>query len=406
MSRGIEIVGDWLKGGIGNWLDWLNPKVQSVGDFVFFRLILSYLREEIQKFGVGMMTNAMTWVGAIALTAMTLWILVQGYRIVTGISREPMMALVSNSLRAAFIIGVATSMAAFGTNMHTFFTEDLNKEIHWIVTGKDTKIEDQIDKSLAWMQVALTSIDMIDVVRDPTLDDDKNRAMWFVGMGTGGPAIVSGTMLLLYEIAMAMFVGFGPIFILCLLFDQTKQLFTKWLYYGIGTLFSMAVLSAMVSIALEMVTRVSAAFWTTALAGRLMGSDFSDGMTSQAMQQGGMGLILTILIVSAPPMAAMFFQGLLGTPSAYNSMGGAGSAAPGAGMPPGYAGSAGYRPTTPTYGGGGGPGQPGYSPQQSGPPSVGADAGAGTRTSNAVRPDALANTDTIKPNPGMKPGQR
>lgn len=350
MSRGIEIVGDWLKGSIGNWLDWLQPKVQSVGDFVFFRLILAYLREEIQKFGVGMMTNAMQWVGGIALTLMTLWILIQGYRIATGLSREPMMALVTNSLRAAFIVGVATSMAAFGTNLHTFFTEDINKEIHWIVTGKDTKIEDQIDNSLAWMQVALTSIDMIDVVKDPTLDDDKNRAMWFVGMGTGGPAIVSGTMLLLYEIAMAMFVGFGPIFILCLLFEQTKQLFTKWLYYGIGTLFSMAVLSAMVSISLEMVTRVSAAFWTTALAGKLLGSNFSDGLTSQAMQQGGMGLILTTLIISAPPMAAMFFQGLLGTPSAYNAMGGAGAAQPGAGMPPGYAGSAGYRPTTPTYG--------------------------------------------------------
>lgn len=351
MSRGIEILGDWLKGSIGNWLDWLNPHVQSVGDFIFFRLILAYLRNEIQKFGVGMMTNAMQWVGGIALTLMTLWILVQGYRIATGLSREPMMALVTNSLRAAFIVGVATSMAAFGTNLHTFFTEDVNKEIHWVVTGKDTKIEDQIDDSLAWMQVALTSIDMIDVVKDPTLDDDKNRAMWFIGMGTGGPAIVSGTMLLLYEIAMAMFVGFGPIFILCLLFEQTKQLFTKWLYYGIGTLFSMAVLSAMVSISLEMVTRVSAAFWTTALAGKLMGGlDFSDGMTSQAMQQGGMGLILTTLIISAPPMAAMFFQGLLGTPSAYNAMGGAGSAMPGAGVPPGYAGSAGYRPTTPNTG--------------------------------------------------------
>ncbi|MEG3789130.1 type IV secretion system protein [Lysobacter sp. CCNWLW3] len=404
MSRGIEIVGDWLKGSIGNWLDWLNPHVQSVGDFVFFRLILAYLREEIQKFGVGMMTNAMQWVGGIALTAMTLWILVQGYRIVTGISREPMMGLVSSSLRAAFIIGVATSMAAFGTNMHTFFTVDLNKEIHWIVTGKETKIEDQIDKSLAWMQVALTSIDMIDVVRDPTLDDDKNRAMWFIGMGTGGPAIVSGTMLLLYEIAMAMFVGFGPIFILCLLFDQTKQLFTKWLYYGIGTLFSMAVLSAMVSIALEMVTRVSAAFWTTALAGKLMGGmDFSDGMTSQAMQQGGMGLILTVLIVSAPPMAAMFFQGLLGTPSAYNAMGGAGAAQPGAGMPPGYAGSAGYRPTTPTYGGGGG-GQPGYvPPSQSGnAPNPSLQQGAATGRPGSPQPQV----DTIKPSPNVTPGTR
>uniref|UniRef100_UPI003D3036BD type IV secretion system protein n=1 Tax=Klebsiella pneumoniae TaxID=573 RepID=UPI003D3036BD len=35
-------------------------------------------------------------------------------------------------------------------------------------------------------------------------------------------------------------VGLGPLFILCLLFDQTKQLFQRWLFYGIGTMFSMA----------------------------------------------------------------------------------------------------------------------------------------------------------------------
>ncbi|MBN7917293.1 type IV secretion system protein, partial [Stenotrophomonas maltophilia] len=51
---------------------------------------------------------------------------------------------------------------------------------------------------------------------------------------------------------------------LSLLFDQTKQLFQRWLFYGIGTMFSMAVLAAMVSIALDMVIRVSASFWMTA----------------------------------------------------------------------------------------------------------------------------------------------
>jgi len=39
----------------------------------------------------------------------------------------------------------------------------------------------------------------------------------------------------------------------------------------------------------------------------LLAGASSDGMTSQAMQQGGMGLILTTLILTAPPMAAMFF---------------------------------------------------------------------------------------------------
>jgi len=309
-------VSNWLDFG---WSHWLRLRVDSIGDFVFFRLIMSYLRKEIQDFGLGIMHNAMTWAGGIALTLLTLWIMIQGYRIVTGQSRDSMMLLVTHSLRATLIVGAATSMAAFGTNLHNFLTNDVNREINWVVTGDNSLPQDRIDKNLGWMQVALSSIDALDVVSDPTLDDDKTRAMWFVGLGTGGPALVGGTMLLLYEIALALFVGLGPIFILCLLFEQTKSLFGRWLQYGIGTMFSMAVLSAMVSISLEMVTRVAAAFWASAAAGSLLGQDFADGMTSQAMQQGGMGLILTTLIVSAPPMAAMFFQGTLGQFSAYNA---------------------------------------------------------------------------------------
>jgi type IV secretion system protein VirB6 len=327
-------VGEWLSGG--SWTNWLQMRAGSVGDFVFFRLILSYLRKEIQDFGLGMMHNAMIWAGGVALTLLTLWILIQGYRIVSGQSRDSMMALVTHSLRATLIVGAATTMAAFGTNLHDFLTNDVKQEINLVVTGDDAPPEDRIDANLGWMQVALSSIDALDVVSDPTLDDDKTRAMWFIGLGTGGPAIVGGTMLLLYEVAIALFVGFGPIFILCLLFDQTKSLFGRWLQYGIGTMFSMAVLSAMVSISLEMVTRVAAAFWTSAAAGALLGSDFTDGMTSQAMQQGGMGLILTTLIISAPPMAAMFFQGTLGQFNAYNAFGGQGYP-PGTAVPSGQA---------------------------------------------------------------------
>ena len=237
-------------------------------------------------------------------------------------------------------------MGMFGRDLHEFLTEDVKGLITHVVTGKDQKPEEQIDKSLAWMQVALSSVDGIKILNDPGLQEDKTRAMWFIGLGTGGPAVTAGSMLLLYEVAMALFIGFGPLFILCLLFDQTKQLFQRWLFYGIGTMFSMAVLSAMVSIALDMVIRVSSSFWATALVNRfLLDGASSDGMTSQAMQQGGMGLILTTLILTAPPMAAMFFQGTLGSFMAYSQIGGSPVAqAPGpSGQPPGS-----YKPAAPT----------------------------------------------------------
>jgi type IV secretion system protein VirB6 len=66
-------------------------------------------------------------------------------------------------------------------------------------------------------------------------------------------------------------------------------------------------------------------------------------MTSQAMQQGGMGLILTTLILTAPPMAAMFFQGTLGGFAPYSQIGGSAAGQPGPqGQPPGS-----YTPAAP-----------------------------------------------------------
>jgi type IV secretion system protein VirB6 len=323
-----------ISGGLQDLLGYAT-RIQSIGDFVFFRLILNYLEDRINKFGIEMLNNMMTWVGGIALVLMTLWVLIQGYRIITGQSRDSMMALVTNMARAALIVSVATSMAIFGTSIQDFLTKDVKGVISTVVTGKNDPPEKQIDQALGWMQVALSSVDAIKVVDDPSISSDKTQAQLFIGLGTGGPAVVAGSMLLLYQIAMALFVGFGPLFILCLLFDQTKQLFQKWLFYGIGTMFSMAVLAAMVSIALDMVIRVSVAFWARAAFEQFLSDGGStEGLTSQAMQQGGMGLILTTLILTAPPMAAFFFQGTLGSFMAYSQIGGSAAAGP-QGQPPG-----------------------------------------------------------------------
>ena len=117
----------------------------------------------------------------------------------------------------------------------------------------------------------------------------------------------------LYDVTLALVIGLGPLFILCLLFKQAAPLFQKWLLYGIGTVFSLAVLSIMVTIAMKMLAAVTVAYvapYVTSMA--ITGSTTStDGLNSMALQQGGIGLILTTLLIAAPPMAAAFFQGTL-----------------------------------------------------------------------------------------------
>ncbi|MCE4351838.1 hypothetical protein LYZ86_21925, partial [Xanthomonas hortorum pv. cynarae] len=64
-------------------------------------------------------------------------------------------------------------------------------------------------------------------------------------------------------------------------------------------------------------------------------------ISSMALQQGGLGLVMTTLIVTAPPMAAAFFQGTLGQFTAYSALGQLDRAnqEPGAGRP--------YQPSEP-----------------------------------------------------------
>ncbi|KGR58935.1 Type IV secretion system protein virB6, partial [Xanthomonas vasicola] len=134
-----------------------------------------------------------------------------------------------------------------------------------------------------------------------------------------------GAMLLLFKFTMAFLIGIGPIFILALIFDQTKDLFKKWLFYVIGTLFSMAMLSVVTAMVLKFTAKVAAAYW----AARLITLGNAEGLSSQALQQGGIGLIMTGLIISVPTLAAAIWQGNMGTFMAYSAFDRGGAASPG-----------------------------------------------------------------------------
>ena len=295
--------------------------IGDAGNLFFFYEIKEFINDRIDSFSTGLLNRMMSRVGAVALSLITIWIFFKGLRIISGRSQESMMDLVTGSARVAIIFAVATGVAAGGTPMVKAMTDGMTQEIYTAVTGR--KNEDPykaIDETLGYMQLAMLSIDALDSNGDETIDAAKTRAQIFTGVGIAGPSLVGGSLLLLNRIAMALFVGLGPLFIMCLLFDQTKSLFSKWLLFGIGTLFSLAVLSVMVSLALDIVGAVALTFWV----GKFLGTS-TEGISSMALQQGGLGLIMTLLMVTVPPMASSFFQGTLGTFTQYSAFSGASS---------------------------------------------------------------------------------
>jgi type IV secretion system protein VirB6 len=316
-------------------MSWLQPVADTgLGDYVFFKLINSYLNHEIDEFGMELMKNAMNWVSVIAMTAVTLWILLAGYRIATGQSRESAMATMVKATKIVVILSIASVVGANGAMLHKTMTDNLDQEIHQLFTGDTGSAADAIDDNLAYTQLALAAVDVVRVgPNDPESLDKKNKALFMAGFGAASPAMAAGAMLLLFKFTMAFLVGVGPIFILALMFDQTKDLFKKWLFYVIGTLFSMSMLSVVSAMVLKLSTKVAIALWVSKSINGMLGTD-TEGLSSQALQQGGIGLLLTVLIVTMPTVAAALWQGNMGTFMAYSAFGSGASPGP-QGQPPG-----------------------------------------------------------------------
>ncbi|MEA9579711.1 type IV secretion system protein [Xanthomonas nasturtii] len=322
-------------------MSWLRPMADTgIGDYVFFKLINDYLNHEIDQFGMELMKNAMDWVTVAAMVLVTLWVMIVGYRLATGQSRESAMAVMGKTTKIVFILMIATSLGSNGAPLHKTLTQNLDKELHGLFTDEeDTTSADAIDKNLALTQLALAAVDVVRIdPSDPESLEQKRSAMLMAGVGASSPAMAAGAMLLLFKFTMAFLIGVGPIFVLALMFDATKDLFKKWLFYVIGTLFSMSMLSVVSAIVLKLSYKVAAALWVAKGINSLMGNDV-EGLSSQAMQQGGIGLLLTTVIITMPTVAAALWQGSMGSFMAFSAFDRAGSSpgpqgqAPGSYMP-------------------------------------------------------------------------
>ncbi|CAD0356800.1 hypothetical protein CFBP2533_41350 [Xanthomonas hortorum pv. pelargonii] len=254
----------------------------------------------------------------------------------TGQSRESAMAVMGKPTKIVFIVMIATSLAANGAPLHKTLTQNLDKELHQLFTDEeDTTSADAIDQNLALTQLALAAVDVVRIdPDDPESLEQKRSAMLMAGVGASSPAMAAGAMLLLFKFTMAFLIGVGPIFVLALMFDATKDLFKKWLFYVIGTLFSMSMLSVVSAIVLKLSYKVAAALWAAKGINSLMGNDV-EGLSSQAMQQGGIGLLLTTVIITMPTVAAALWQGSMGSFMAFSAFDRTGSAPGPQGQAPG-----------------------------------------------------------------------
>ena len=111
--------------------------------------------------------------------------------------------------------------------------------------------------------------------------------------------------------SIALFVGFTPIFILRLLFKKTAPLFQKWLYYGLATIFSGVMLGVMTEISMDLVGNLFGGATAGDFVAKVIGGGSQTAIMDTVTQQLGLGVILSALLITVPPMAGMWFNGLM-----------------------------------------------------------------------------------------------
>ena len=303
----------------------LSSIFNSLGDLALYRGISNYIDARINYFTESTLANVFIIVGTLSLILLTLWMIWYGYQMVTGNSQASAKDFVFKAVRAWIIIAFATGLAAgMGFSIRAV-TTDLSNLISSAMTGstdasKCTSTASdsgfmgcKIDQNLIRAQAAMAFVNQLDTGGDPVLEDKKSKASLMTAAGIGGPAIVAGAFLLTLKVAMALFISLGPIFIMCLLFKQTSQLFWKWLYYGLSTMFATAMLAVVSDIAMDLVENISGALFVTNIFNSILGgTDATAGVMQASLQQFGLGLILSTLLITTPPMAGSFFSQMMG----------------------------------------------------------------------------------------------
>ncbi len=287
-----------------------------------------YIVDLIGQFGYAGLGRMMAFAGGVGTVWLTLWFMVQGYRIATGQSRESLHVFIVRAVTVTAIVAVAQGMAIFGQDLASLVI-DLRDSIAVAITGGEYENPStMVGKVLTGMLTLQLLMDLAPVL-GPSAGTSLNMAntlSFITGAGQALPALIAGGLMLLNEIAMHLCLVMAPLCMLAYVFDQTRFMFVTWAKFTVSTLFSMVVITVVTVIALKATIMLGVALLAMdGVSSGLASADIKLGglyLRDIATISGGLGMLLTTLILGTPPLMTNFFSGQVGAIfSGYNQVG-------------------------------------------------------------------------------------
>ena len=288
----------------------------------FFILIKTYVEILIMKFGDRGLSALSTVLIPSLMSMVTVWLMFEGYRILNGQSREPLNMFLWRGAKMVVIITVASWIMNNPTGLRDWISEHIKNPIASVIVGGEyASPEAMVDSSLLLMHLIMGAFGSLQAATSNNNDGALANFIMASGVAQGTPAVVAGALLLLNEIALSLAILTAPAFILCLLYDPTKQYFQGWLKFFLGSLLTMAVLSVMVTIGLKvMLVYATKVLGEYGVGAAVAGSASQDrpGIAQITIMQGGLGLMMSTLMITAPLLVGNLIGSSLGGFSGYN----------------------------------------------------------------------------------------
>lgn len=288
-------------------------------DALYFSLIKRFIDSELEQYASNLLDRIGNLMLSVALPLLTLWILWRGWEIISARQRDSMMAQVLDLLRVSVVVMLASTAALQHDSLYRLLTDGISDTAVSLVSGKPRgAMLADIDRGFAVMDLAYSRLQQIETGDDPQAASLRDKSSELASLGAASPAVVGSALMVLNRFMLALLLGLGPFFVLCLVFKQTESLFRGWLGALVACQVSLAVLSVAISLAMDLVVAMGATLWLSdTLLAAGPGLD-AGGIYNMARLQAATGLILSTLILGAPPAAAGLFRSAMANFNPYS----------------------------------------------------------------------------------------
>lgn len=196
-----------------------------VAEIHIFEDAFSYMDAVTTKYMTDGAASVAGSLQSVAYTLLTVYVILWGWSMIRGLVSEPITDATSRIIRMAFIITFATNSAMYAHDIATFFY-NWPPAMASVISGTPaTSITQLLD------QIAANGLDLASQAWQAA--SIANIGAYFVSIILFAVTIIitsiTAFIIISAKLGLALLLALGPLFILMMLFESTKDFFSKWL---------------------------------------------------------------------------------------------------------------------------------------------------------------------------------